>query len=345
MVSMFELTRHPQNPILKPDPDLLWEREGVFNPGVIQFGDEIVMLYRAVGERDLYVSHFGLAKSKDGINFERVCDVPVFGPSKDFDRYATEDPRITKIEEDYYITYVAVWEPIMQNGKSPERRLPLETATALLKTKDFKNFENLGIITPKGSDNKDVVLFPKKINGRYAMLHRPNRWTKEWFKTPFSKMTETQIPCKPEELPEEACTWIAYSDDLIHWDSHKPFLIPSHSNDVKNGPGVPPIETEDGWLIIYQHVRKSSVPDKLVYTIHVALFDKDNPEKLIAKLPRGILDPEAPYETENGGQIVFPTGAFVKDKILYLYYGASDRYVCLATAPISDILDLLRAPY
>jgi beta-1,2-mannobiose phosphorylase / 1,2-beta-oligomannan phosphorylase len=341
---MFELTRCPNNPIFSPDPSLAWEKEGVFNPGVTVFNGEILMLYRAVGERESYISHMGMATSKDGINFERISKEPIFGPSQDFDKWATEDPRITKIGDTYYITYVAVDQRIMDNGKSIERTLPLETATALLKTKDFKTFENLGIITPKGSDNKDVVFFSEKINGRYAMLHRPNRWTKEWFRSSFAGKVEENIPCSKEDLPEEACTWIAFSDDMVHWDSHHVFMTPSHSKDVKNGPGVPPILTPEGWLIIYQHVRKSSVPNNLIYTVHIALFDRDNPRKLIAKLPRGILDPKAPYETENGCHIVFPTGAVLINNILHVYYGASDKYVCLATASLDDLLDLLRDP-
>src|SRR5579864_220027 len=156
---MFQLKRFDGNPVLKPDPLRSWEREGVFNPGVVLWNDEIIMLYRAVGERDDYMSHLGLATSRDGFTFERVGNEPVFGPKESFDMWATEDPRITPIDGFFYVTYVAVPERIMDHGKSIERKIPLETSTALLKTNDFKNFENLGVISPLGSDNKDIVLF------------------------------------------------------------------------------------------------------------------------------------------------------------------------------------------
>ncbi len=99
---------------------------GVFNPGIAKVGEEIYMLYRAVGERKAYISHLGLAKSRDGINFTRVSKEPVFGPKEVFDKWATEDPRITKIGNDYYVTYVAVAQRIMNNGRSIDRFPPLE---------------------------------------------------------------------------------------------------------------------------------------------------------------------------------------------------------------------------
>ncbi|MDD5318654.1 MAG: HAD-IIB family hydrolase, partial [Candidatus Pacebacteria bacterium] len=103
----YQLTRHPANPILQPSANAAWEKEGVFNPGVVKVDYEVIMLYRAVGERESYTSHIGLAKSKDGISFERLSKEPVFGPKQEFDKWATEDPRITQIEEDFYVTYVA----------------------------------------------------------------------------------------------------------------------------------------------------------------------------------------------------------------------------------------------
>ena len=99
---MFQLIKYKDGPILVPDKNLPWETEGVFNPGIVKVNDEVVMLYRAVGERDSYISRFGLAKSKDGINFVRVSDKPVFSPKEFFDKGAVEDPRITKIDDDSF---------------------------------------------------------------------------------------------------------------------------------------------------------------------------------------------------------------------------------------------------
>ncbi len=397
---MFRLTRHSSNPILKPRPDLAWESEGVFNPGITQLGDEIIMLYRAVGERKAYISHIGLATSTDGVHFTRfakgpgkstmsdadpiddmaptpalitspsdsprpnlkdllvaVLPTPVIGPSSIIDKWATEDCRITKMGDDFYITYVAVPERVMDHDKGIERVLPLETSTALLRTRDFTSFEHLGIISPAHSDNKDIVLFPKKImcnydgkgpRERYMMMHRPNRWSKEWFTGQYAKAVDVPLPpgMTPETLPTLPSIWIAESDDLINWTNHRLLLSPSHAADAKIGPGLPPIQTPDGWLIIYHHVdleeNNKTHTSTFRYSARAALLDLNDPSKIIGKLPYDILEPKMPYETERGTHIVFPTGGYVADGILHVYYGASDFNVCLATGSLDELLDELK---
>jgi predicted GH43/DUF377 family glycosyl hydrolase len=345
---MYKLTRHGSNPILKPEAEFPWETEGVFNPGVVKVGNEVIMLYRAVGERDSYISHIGLAKSEDGVHFSRAFNKPVFGPSTFFDTWATEDPRITQIGNVFYITYVAVPARIMDHNHGIDRRFPLETATALLRTKDFSEYENLGIISPASSDNKDIVLFPRKMKGksdrpRYCMLHRPNRWDKLWFDGSYSKLIEMTLPCPIDSLPTLPSIWLAWSDDLISWTDHEILLSPSHNNiDAKIGPGLPPIETTDGWLVIYHHVENTDNPSNFKYSVRAALLDLENPTKIIGKLPYDILLPELPYEKELGSHIVFPTGGFVDGDTLYVYYGASDKYIGLATGSLSALLQALK---
>lgn len=335
---MFKLVRQSSGPILAPDRDLSWESEGVFNPGVVKSGAEVFLLYRAVGEREAYVSRFGLATSHDGINFERVSRDPVFGPREIFDQWSTEDPRITEINHDFYVTYVALAKRIMKNGVSIKRFLPLETSTALLKTNDFLSYENLGVISPPNSDNKDIVLFPRLINGRYYMLHRPNRWSRQWFNGPYEKYVNEGLPCDVKDLPETPGIWIASSVDLKNWTDHHLLMLPSHPFDAKIGPGVPPLETADGWLIIYHHVRKDERTGQLTYSARAALLDLEDPTRFIAKLPDDILSPETPDETETGARIVFPTGGFISGDTLHVYYGSADRYVCLATGSLKALL-------
>jgi predicted GH43/DUF377 family glycosyl hydrolase len=339
---MYKLKRYGTGPIFSPDINLPWEKEGVFNPGIIKFNDGVYMLYRAVGERESYISRLGLAKSLDGLKFERASLNPVFEPKEIFDKWATEDPRITKIGEDYYISYVAVEDRIMEKGTDLKRFLPLETSTALLKTKDFVSYENLGVISPPNSDNKDIVLFPRLINGRYFMLHRPNYWSQEWFKGPYEKYVNEGLPCDVKDLPKVPAIWMASSLDLKNWVDHHVLISPYEPLNVKIGPGLPPIETDDGWLIIYHHITKNSDTGQMVYSVRAALLDIDNPYNLIAKIRYDILSPEKPYEMENGTQIVFPTGGFVTNDTLYVYYGASDRYVCLATGSLSELLKELK---
>ncbi len=342
---MFKLKRQGAGPVLRPDNTLPWERAGVFNPGVAMFDKEIYLLYRAVGETKAYISHLGLARSTDGINFERVSHNPVFGPKEKFDKWGVEDPRITKIGDDFYITYVAVSKRIMKDGISVKRFLPLETSAALLKTKDFISYTNLGIISSPNSDNKNTTIFPRLINGRYYMLHRPNYWSKEWFRGPYEKYIEEGLPCDVEKLPETPGIWIASSNNLKKWTDHRLLIAPTDKFDAKIGPGLPPIETEAGWLLIYHHVKKDETTNYLTYSTRAALLDINDPTVLIAKLNYDILSPEMPYEIERETKIVFPTGGFVKDDTLYVYYGASDRYVCLATGSLSALLSELKKFY
>jgi len=339
---MFTLTKYGDSPIFAPDKDLSWEREGVFNPGVVKIGNEIIMLYRAVGEREAYVSRFGLAKSLDGITFTRVMREPVFGPEKKFDQWAVEDPRITKIGADFYITYVAVPSRILAQGEPVKHFPPLETNTALLKTKDFLTFENLGLISPPNSDNKDIVLFSEKINGQYLMLHRPNRWSKKWFRSEYEKYVNEGLPCPVADLPEVPGIWLAHSSDLTNWIGHKIVMSPTHKMDAKIGPGLPPLLTDEGWLLIYHHVEQGTEPETFIYSARAALLDHDDPSKLIAKLPYDILTADRPYEMSGQSKIVFPTGGFITDDTLSVYYGAGDGVIGLATGSVKALLSELK---
>lgn len=339
---MYTLTRQGGGPVLMPDSALPWESEGVFNPGVAKIGEEIYMLYRAVGERTSYISRFGLAKSKDGIHFERVLRKPVFEPKEIFDTWAVEDPRITKIGDDFYVAYVAVPDRILKDGLPMERSLPLETSTALLRTKDFLSYENLGIISSPNSDNKDVVLFPRMIQGKYYMLHRPNRWSQEWANGPYKKIVDEGLPFCIEDLPKIPGIWIASSTDLKHWGNDRVLFAPSHPNDAKIGSGIPPLETKDGWLLIYHHVKKERGGKKFIYSARAALLDLEDPTRCIARLHEDILTPEMPYEMEHGMKVVFPTGGFIIGDTLSVYYGASDCFIGLATGSVSELLAELK---
>ncbi|HEC30638.1 MAG TPA: glycosidase [Candidatus Yonathbacteria bacterium] len=337
-----ELKRAKENPIFSPNKDVGWESEAVFNPGAILDDGKIYMLYRAIGEYDTYVSRIGLATSTDGINFERQSEVPIIEPAEDYDKWACEDPRITKVDDIFYITYVALSVRIREGGKPTYDIIHnLNSQTALVTTKDFVNFERHGIITPENSDNRDVVIFPEKINGKFVILHRPHRWCKDWFDNPKSKEIDVNIPIPFEELPQRPATWISYSSDLKNWSDCKLLIRSSHENDEKTGPGAPPIKTDEGWLLIYHHVEKDE-EGKIIYTAKAALLDLEDPYKIIAKIPYPILKPEADYEVNGDvNNVVFPTGVFVKDGILSVYYGTADKYCGLATIELSEIIDEL----
>ncbi len=327
---------------MSPNPNTPWEKEGVFNPAVVRVNGEVIMLYRAVGEKDSYTSRLGLAKSKDGIKFERVSNRPAFEPGETFNKWGVEDPRITQIGDDFFVTYVAVPERVMLYGVAYPRTTPLETSIGLLKTRDFKNFENLGVISPKDSDNKDTVLFPRKINGKYCMLHRPNRWHKAWCDHLKVNGELLNWPCNLDTLSDNPGIWLSWSNDLKSWGDHKMVLSTSHKVDSKLGAGIPPIETPDGWIVIYHHVVFTDNRDSFIYSVRAALLDLNDPTKVIGKLPYDIMIPEMPYEREQVSSIIFPSGGYVDGDKLFVYYGASDRYICLATGSLSELLSELK---
>ena len=343
-MTQFELKRFPHNPVLSPKEGSDWEGEAVFNPAVAKSDNGVFMLYRAVGEYSSYISRFGLAKSDDGVTFERASERPVFEPAEGYEKWAVEDPRATCIDGLWYITYTAVSQRVLKEGKPIlEREVPLETSVALATTNDFRTFERLGPISLSRVDDKNAVLFPEKVNGRYALLHRPQRWTAGWFKNPLS--SDIEIPLPGVEPPQLPSIWISFSDDLLNWSDHRLLITPSHEHDHRLGAGSPPLRTKAGWLIIYHHVEDKDNGGKQrerAYTAKAALLDLNDPTKVIAKLPYDILVPREEYEKKGDvDNVVFPTGAFIDNGVLYVYYGAADRHCCVATGEVVHLLDEL----
>lgn len=339
---MIKLTRFKNNPILSPNPKNKWESKAVFNPGAIYHEGKIYLLYRAIGEYESYISRFGLAVSDDGFKFKRINKEPTFGPGRKYDRWACEDPRITKVGDTMYITYVAIFQRLKKGGKPTYEAIHSQNSqTALLTTKDFKQFKRHGIITPPDSNNRDVVIFPEKINGKFVIIHRPHRWCKNWFKKPLSKKIKVKMPVAYKDLPQRPATWIATSHDLKNWTNHKILIRSSHEEDEKTGAGPPPIKTKDGWLFIYHHVEKDN-KNKNLYTAKVALLSLKNPSKIIAKIPYPILKPEKIYEKKGYvNNVVFPSGALIKNDTLFVYYGGADLNCSVATCKVDKLIDEL----
>ena len=315
-----------------------FEAKAVFNPGVIKKDGIVYMLYRGVGDLSSYASSLGLAVSEDNISFKKVFTEPVFSPHGEHAKGGVEDPRIVEIDGVFFITYVAVPQAVLENGVPPENReKPLITSGALLITTDFKHFTDKGIITPYNSDNKDIVIFPERINGKYAMLHRPYFWSKTGIESSEAKAYKIDLPCGKEELPEKPSIWLSYYDNFHAWTRHVVLNGLQEENDDKVGPGLPPLKTPKGWLLIYHHVEIAD--SGKIYSAKAALLDFNDPSKVIARLPYDILRPEAPYEKEGFiNNVVFPTGGFIENDILYVYYGAADTSIGLATGSISELL-------
>jgi len=316
------------NPILTPTGKGYWEKEAVLNPGAWYEDGKVHLLYRASGEFDEYKIYAGLAVSDDGFNFKRVSEEPVIAPAEEgFDAGCIEDPRIVKFDDEFIVTYAARAFPphAFWAGKGPtySEDAPLTltenlTRSGVLRSKDLITYERLGPITDENVDDRDAILFPEKINGKYVMLHRPQG-------------------VKGQEMSrEKPGIRIAYSDNLLDWENSQLLCVPEFEWDaVKIGGSTPPLRTEQGWLMIYHGVDANNI-----YRAGVMMLDLDDPGKVIARCPHPILEPEADFEKEGLiKNVVFPTGNVVIDGTLFVYYGAADKVCCVATVPFDEFVD------
>ena len=310
------LKRYAKNPILLPNESNWWESKAVFNCAAIYDGNIVHMLYRAIGEYENYISRIGYALSTDGYHFKRRNEIAL-GPVKDYERYGMEDPRLVEIDHQAYVTYVVLSKNV--------REMP-EVSSALATTTDYLQFTRLGIITGKGTDNKDVVLFPEKMSDKssreekmtYFSLHRPSTWVGSAYGI------------------DKPSIWLAEGKSLTSFEKHTLLLKPEQDWEaLKIGAGAPPIKTKHGWLIIYHGVSKN-----MTYSAGAALLDLNEPIKILGRTKRPILQPEETYEKYGDvNNVVFPTGACIINGELFIYYGAADKVCCLATTELNTLVD------
>ncbi|MGA1846165.1 glycosidase [Deferribacter abyssi] len=293
--------RYENNPIITRD-HIPYRCNTVFNAAACEFNGKIVLLLRV--EDVSGHSHLTLAYSDDGYNF-KIEKKPWIMPSNEepyaiYEKYGVEDPRITKIGDTYYITYVAFG--------------PYGPRIGLGFTKDFTTFTRIGFSSE--TDNKDGVLFPEKINGKYYLIDRPGG------------MAGTG-----------GSLWITESFDLIHWGNAKVLLSPEPGwGNYKLGASTPPIKTDEGWLLLYHGVRKTAGGN--LYRVGAILLDLEKPWKVIRYTPHFIFAPRELYERIGDvPNVVFPCGWIVKNNKVLIYYGAADTYICVAETKLQMILE------
>ena len=313
--------RSSENPILLPDAKSPWESAAAYNPCVVTSGRTVHMFYRAtgakrkIGDREVEVSTIGHAESGDGIHFKNR--VELFGPEYEWERYGCEDPRATEFEGRYYIFYTAVRE-FSADG--------IKVAVAV--TKDLKKGPvEKHLVTPFNA--KAMALFPERVNGKIAVVLTVNT------DRPPAKVCLALMD-NIEDLWSEKYwnTW--YAD----WRKHE---IDIEQNDEKDQieVGSAPIKTRDGWLLFYSYIYNYFSPPA-IFGVQAALLDLKDPAKIVGEVKRPFLVPEEEYEYYGRvPHIVFPSGAFVRSKKIYLYYGATDTVSCLAFLPLEDLLEQL----
>lgn len=315
--------RYEKNPIITVE-DFPLPALRVFNCGQTMYNGKTILLIAANYKESINGSTTGihLATSEDGIHFD-IHKEP-FCSKREWtefpmicDRWVIV-PRITKIEDTYYIVRPAQIEDV-------------GPAALLEKTKDFKTLEFVECISLP--NNRVPCLFPEKINGQYVRIDRP-----------YSMVRVGNDGGHPLDDRLIGGMWISYSPDLIYWGKHRPLFYPPLSfANYKVGP-TPPIKTRDGWLEIIHGVYKEN--REWCYSLGAIILDLKDPSKVIGALDRWILTPTEKYETDGLTQnVVFSCGAIAdeeKDEIR-IYYGAADECIGLATGSLSELLDAVKS--
>ncbi|MEI6553425.1 MAG: hypothetical protein WCO09_02555 [bacterium] len=315
---MFTLTRLEHNPILSPIKEHPWEAHSSFNGCPIVKDGKTTIVYRAMSEPDhllephISTSVIGIAESADGINFEnrRVF----FGPSEDFDKFGCEDPRITKIDETYYIFYTAL-------GGYPYEANNIKVAVAI--SDDLKTVREKHIVTPFNA--KAMAFFPEKINGKFAGLLTINTdtWPADICYVEFEKI---------EDLWSEE-KWNEWRSGV---EQHKINLRRKENEQVEMG--TPPVKTDRGWLVAYSHIQGYATPDP-VFGVETVLLDLENPRRIVGRTKGPFMVPETYYEkTGHVSNIIFPTGAVIADGRYKMYYGGADTHCAVASIYLENLL-------
>lgn len=319
-----------QNPILEPRSEYAWEAFASFNPAAIVLDGKVHLLYRAQGYNGQSV--LGYAGSSDGIRIEERSTEPVFIPTQPKSTSDTlyplpsgggtggcEDPRIVEINGILYLIYVAF------DGSQP----PGVALTSISRENFLKKrwrWSAPRLISKPGQIQKNWVLFPEKINGKYAVLHGLTPQIKIEYLDTLNDLGKKRFI---ESLSSHGGRGYIDAERLAAWDN------------IVRGAGAPPLLTKYGWLVFY-HGMDMRDPGK--YKVGVMLLDKKHPEKILRRALEPVLEPDTTYE--NSGHksgVVYVCGAVIKDKTIFVYYGASDRSCAVATAPLDTFLkDLLK---
>lgn len=311
--------KFPRNPIIAPRDENHWEAWQTFNPGAVAAGGRIHFVYRAIGRDGL--SRFGYAFSDDGFAVggrpeNHVFEHPIIGADGYF-YYGSggsfggcEDPRLTEISEDgrIYLTYTAC-----EGG--------LRVGLTSIRTEDFLakdwQWKKPALISKPGEHHKNWVVFPERIGGKYAILHSLN-----------PKVAVAYLDNLDFKEGEFIESFYGGPERKKSWDT------------VVRGIGAPPLKTKEGWLIFY-HAIDAKDPGK--YKVGAMLLNLENPEKILYRSARPVLEPAEHYENigfKSG--VVYVSGAVIRNGRLIIYYGGADNYVCAASADLEEFLAELK---
>jgi predicted GH43/DUF377 family glycosyl hydrolase len=292
------MKRFKGNPILTPIYDHAWESRMVFNAAALDVDNCVHIVYRAMGNDG--VSRLGYARSSDGFHIDERWSTPIFEPNRAAEKFGCEDPRITQLDGRYVMCYTAYGSRVLGTH---------QVAMTSIAPADFRiNSWKWGKrwLPFPGIRNKDAALFPRKINGKYVLLHRIN---------------------------PDIC--VAYSHDLQTWCGIRAIARPRYGrwDSLKVGIAGPPIEVDEGWLLVYHGVNYEKV-----YCLGVIVLKKDNPEKILYRSQQPILQPIEDYERFGViPNVVFSCGGIIRDEQLLIYYGGADTVLCVAIYDLEEL--------
>jgi predicted GH43/DUF377 family glycosyl hydrolase len=340
--------RDPHNPVVRPGAPA-WRRAVTMNPAVYKVGERFFMLERAAGGLRPFICQLGLLTSNDGVHWELASDEPVFTPAMCGSPIGSvQDPRVVAMHGRWYLTFAYrpyAWSShptgigVPESHETPFEGLPPApdagkkgsanvaggradnlTRSGLASSADGIHWSFEHWLTPETMDDRNVILFPERIQGRYHLLRRP---------------LET----------DRACIWLSTSSDLRQWT--EPQILAKAQFAWENnriGGSCPPLRTERGWLVLYHGVETTDPSARAVtYRMGAMLLDLENPLRILKRSPLPLFEPQAYYETTGLyiPNVVFPTACLLEDGEIMLYYGACDTCIGLARAPLQQLLDLL----
>ena len=294
------MRRFQGNPILQSIASNPWESMRVFNAAAVRVGKQVHLLYRAMGNDG--ISRIGYAASSDGYIIDERSPIPVFEPNCKTEDYGCEDPRLTLFDNQIIMAYTALTET--------DHEQLYQISLTSISFDDFLGKQwnwNERLLPFRGVRNKDGVLFPRKIGGKYVMLHR---------------------------LEPDMC--VAYSDDLRRWYDIRVLMRPrTKSWDCwKIGAAGPPIELNEGWLVIYHGASFEKV-----YSLGVIILDRDDPETILYRSETPILTPVTNYERFGKvPNVVFSCGNVLINGEVLVYYGGADSVICVATYELNELM-------
>lgn len=305
-------SRYEGNPIIRPD-NVYWRSLCTFNPGAIELKGVIYILFRAMSE-DM-TSTLGLAISKNGLDVDEILNEPIYFPRENFENKlrpghsGCEDPRLVIIDERILMFYTAY------DGIHPPR-----VAFSWIYVDDFLemkwNWTTPKLVSPPDIDDKDACIIPQRLNEGFFFIHRSGG----------VNMVYDYIQDLDDIDPTRLKSYRLIGPRRGLWDCKKVGLA------------SPPLKVSEGWLTFYH-----GVSDDNTYRVGAVLLDQNNPSRVLSRTLSPLLSPEEWYEQKGYvDNVVFPCGALIRDEMVYLYYGGADKYVCVATAPLRELMTTLR---